>query len=159
VQNAGFDSQAWIADKDRGGGPRAPRWDAADSTGCPSSGAMAVSDRTALSAPFQIGPPGTMYFYGFRQKLPKADLAPGCEAWFCTDATCTFVIRGGPINALADTREWQAVNFFLTVPTPDPASTPIPYARIACHGYEELEPGGPEVFYDRVYFSQMPIAF
>jgi hypothetical protein len=164
VKNPGFDRDVWtLADKDRGYGPRAPRWDPSDSANCGASGSIAVSDRTAFSPPMEVGPPGTRYYWGFRIKLPRAAPGPFCEIHWCTDITCTYFVTqdsmGPGTPGREPTSEWQSLySLSAEVPTKvNPPGTPTPYAQIACFAYQE--PGGPEVLFDRFYFSAIPVPF
>jgi hypothetical protein len=157
VQNPGFDTAAWTrADKDRGYGARVPQWSSMESTpNCTASGSMMVTDRTAFSEPIPIGPPGTRYYWGFRAKKARATGAPYCELHFCTDESCLLFLTRDQM-AVTST-DWQPyISPGFEVPTPNPPQ-PVPYAQIACFGYQE--PNGPEVYYDRFFFSTQPISF
>ncbi len=156
VENPGFDVSIWTAaDKDRGYGPRVPRWDSQDGGGCSTSGSMVVTDRTAFSPPIPIGPPGTQYYWGYRAKLTDSSPGPYCEIHYCTDSTCLiFMMRHGMAPSTT-TLEWQSVvSLAIVVPT---LAEPTPYAQIACFGH--FVPAGPDVYYDRFYFSSQPHPF
>jgi hypothetical protein len=164
VKNPGFDRDIWtLADKDRGVGPRLPRWDALDSASCGTSGSLAVSDRTAFSPPMEVGPPGTRYYWGFRIKLPRPTAGPYCEIHWCTDISCTFFnaqdVMGPGVAGREPTGQWESLySLSAEVPTMlDPPGTPTPYAQIACFGYQEKD--APEVLFDRFYFSKIPVPF
>jgi hypothetical protein len=166
VKNPGFDREVWAGvDKDRGSGPRAPRWEPSDSVNCPASGSLAVSDRTAFSPPMEIGPPGTRYFWGFRAKLTRLTPGPYCEVHWCTDITCSYFATGeamGPGDGPGRrelSADWQTFysGVAVEVPTPNPPTTPLPFAQIACFGYQE--PNGPEAFFDRFYFSREAVPY
>jgi hypothetical protein len=144
------------ADKDRGYGPRLPRWDAMDSQGCPSSGSMVVTDRTAFSPPIPVGPPGTKYFFGFAAKLTRPTSGPYCEIHWCSDESCVYFVTLVFLAPTAGSSEWQNVVSGVAAEVPMAAMT-TPFAQIACFGYGE--PNGPDVHFDRFYFSTQPGAF
>jgi hypothetical protein len=149
VKNPGFDQQAWAdSDKDRGWGNEPPRLDPLDSVGCMTSGSLVVTQRTAFSPPFEIGPPGTKYYWGFRTKGTKTENAPSCEVHFCTDLSCTYFVRSDTLAPIFPSTDWQKVAFWITVPTPNPPSIAIPFARVACDTY-----GSQQAYFDRFYFS------
>jgi hypothetical protein len=158
VRNPDFDRDIWMgADKDRGYGPRPPRWDSLDSTGCATSGSLVVNDRTAFSPPMQIGPTGSKYYWGFRAKLTRGTQGPYCEIHFCTDVSCEYFLMRDSMQPSPSTLEWQQLaSVGVEVPVPNPPA-PIPFAQIACFGYGEMN--GPDVHYDRFYFSTDPVPF
>lgn len=162
VQNPGFDTSVWpMADKDRGGGPRLPRWSSDDSTpGCSNSGSMIVTDRTSFSPPIPIGPAGTKYYWGFRGKLASTagSFRPWCEIHFCTDDSCLLFLAKDQMYVTST--DWQSYVSpgTLEVPTPNPPQ-PLPFAQIACFGWGQEQANGPDTYYDRFFFSTQAISF
>ena len=154
VNNSGFDHDIWTdSDKDRGWGNEPPRWDSMDSVGCPTSGSLVVTQRTAFSAPFAIGPVGTKYYWGFRLKNTNPAGGAQCEVHFCTDLSCTYFLTSEIIQSSTKSSDWERLAYWLTVPEAKPP-TPTPYARIACNTY------GSEVgYFDRFFFSSQPLPY
>ena len=105
-----------------------------------------------------IGPPGTRHYWGFRARLSRQTDGPYCEVQYCAESGCTYFIIGEALKPLSSNGQWQkVVSAGTEVPTPNPPTTPIPYARIACFGYGEA--AGPDVYFDRFFFSTQPIGF